>query len=302
MRRHMILFLLPALLGGAGVLPAGAAPDLAFDTSWIEEDCGSDLSCSEQTATMRLAAGGRLRWRLAAGGVRALAPAGLARTLAGPVPIDRGQVQRRAGGGTSGGGSGAKGSHAMESTSSLASPSIEAGDGVWITGFDDVDLGLDARVAGGGSRLFAVDLEADVKAPTASEEKGLGTGEWDGRIGVSAERRFWSFTLFGGGGWSRIGDPEWAELKDTADAFAGLETEPLGAGLRWSAWLWARGEIVEGAGANGVFSIACRSERAAAWRVAIRTGLTSASERFGISLGYAWEAGGRARRRGGQGS
>jgi len=148
----MILFLLPALLGGAGVLPAGAAPDLAFDTSWIEEDCGSDLSCSEQTATMRLAAGGRLRWRLAAGGVRALAPAGLARTLAGPVPIDRGQVQRRAGGGTSGGGSGAKGSHAMESTSSLASPSIEAGDGVWITGFDDVDLGLDARVAGGGSR------------------------------------------------------------------------------------------------------------------------------------------------------
>jgi hypothetical protein len=141
--------------------------------------------------------------------------------------------------------------------------------------------------------LHRVDAEIEVKVPTADEEEGLGTGEWDARAGLGLERRFWSLTAFGGLGWTRIGDPEWLDFRDPVDGYLGLETEPGRRGLRWSAWIDASGEVVPGAGSRARVGVGLRFSTALRWHFSATAGLTEAAEEFGLSLGLAWGGGGR---------
>ncbi len=69
--------------------------------------------------------------------------------------------------------------------------------------------GLNASVSGG------------VKLPTASTEKGLGTGETDYRVGADLSKTVGAVTPFAGMSYTKVGDPADYDLEDTLAGHAG---------------------------------------------------------------------------------
>ena len=105
-------------------------------------------------------------------------------------------------------------------------------------GARDVREGIgDLRVGGGYRlpRLAGVDLalSGEVKAPTASARRGLGTGEIDFSVGAEASRTLGAVTPFVAIGYTVPGDPEGYELRDSFAARGGLLAR-LAPGLRGS--------------------------------------------------------------------
>ena len=103
-------------------------------------------------------------------------------------------------------------------------------------GARDVREGLgDVRFGGGYRlpRLVGVDLglSGEVKLPTASARRGLGTGETDFSVGAEASRTLGAVTPFIGISYTVPGDPEGFELRDSLAARGGLLAR-LGPGLR----------------------------------------------------------------------
>ena len=176
---------------------------------------------------------------------------------------------------------------------------LEPIPGEWHSGLGDVRLALYRDLAGGGARLFRLAGEIEVEAPTGNEELGLGSGAWDARIGLAAERRFWSATLFAGAGWNRLGDTRRAAMADVPDGYLGLETEPGWRGLRGAAWVEGHDEVLDGAGGRAALGLGVRSSGARPWRLSGTAGLTDGSEDFhllfGVSLGSPEEGAGRRR-------
>jgi len=156
--------------------------------------------------------------------------------------------------------------------------------GDWQTGLGDVRLEVQGDLAGGGARLYRFAAELDVKAPTASEERRLGTGRWDARIGLLAERRFWSATLFGGAGFNELGDPETIELRDVPDGFLGVESEPWHE-LRGAVWIEGHGAVIAGEEARNALGVGVRSSGRRPWRLAATVGLTGAEKEIGFLFG-----------------
>lgn len=157
--------------------------------------------------------------------------------------------------------------------------------GEWHSGLGDVRLALLRDLAGGGVRLFRLTAELEVKAPTGNQRLGLGSGEWDARIGLAAERRFWTAVLFGGAGYNRLGDTDRAELADVPDAFLGVETEPGWRGLRGSVWVEGHAEVLPGAGRHAAVGLGARSSGARPRRLSGTAGLTDGSEDFRLLFG-----------------
>lgn len=69
--------------------------------------------------------------------------------------------------------------------------------------------GLNASISGG------------VKLPTASTEKGLGTGEADYRVGADLSKTLGTVTPFAGVSYTKVGDPAEYDLEDTLAGHAG---------------------------------------------------------------------------------
>ncbi len=153
--------------------------------------------------------------------------------------------------------------------------------------------GSSRSLGGGGARLFRTAAELDVKAPTGNERAGLGTGEWDARLGLLGERRFWSATLFAGAGYNRLGDPERIELRDVPDGLLGVESEPWH-GLRGSLWLEGHGAVQAGTGSRSALGIGVRGAGSRSWRAAATLGLTGADKEVGFVLGVSLAAPGSA--------
>jgi len=156
--------------------------------------------------------------------------------------------------------------------------------GDWQTGLGDVRLEVQRDFAGGGARLFRLAAELAVKAPTADEDRGLGTGRWDARVGLLGERRFWSATLFGGAGYNRLGDPRQIELRDVPDGFVGVESEPWHE-LRAAAWIEGHGAVVKGSPARSALGVGVRRSGLAQWRLVGTVGLSGAEEEVGFLFG-----------------
>jgi hypothetical protein len=70
-----------------------------------------------------------------------------------------------------------------------------------------------------------------VKVPTASAAKGLGTGEADYALGAEIYRRFGTVTPFAAIGYTLAGDPEGYDLRNSLSARAGAALQMSG-GLR----------------------------------------------------------------------
>jgi len=158
--------------------------------------------------------------------------------------------------------------------------------GTWESGLGDMRLRLASDLAGGGARLFRIAGELDVKAPTADDESGLGTGAWDLRFGLLGERRYWSATLFAGAGFNRLGDARRIALRDVPDAYLGVESEPWRWGLRAAAWIEGNGAPVVGAGGSrSALGLGLRSSGTNPWRLSATVGLSGANREIGALLG-----------------
>ena len=186
--------------------------------------------------------------------------------------------------GDSGQGSGqSSGSDTSVPEDPVEPPIVEGSE--WQSGLGDLRLALSRRLAGGGAKVFRLDLGAQIKAPTADPDKGLGTGEWDGYVGITSEYRFWTATGFGGFGWNYLGDPDWVELNDVVEGYLGLESEPLGG--RWivSGWIEGNPEVIEGLGSRAALGFGLRTTGKLRWRLLATLGLTDAAQDFSLLVG-----------------
>ncbi len=276
--------------------PALAGSELSVLGAWSRGDDVSETTTDSESLTLRWITGDRLRFRAYLPFLRLQDPDAVASTPFGPIPVPPDRRRDRAGSDTTGpidggGGSDSGGSGTGTGGSGGPTAAVTSAGATAISGLGDVRIGLDARVLGGGSRLLAMDLELDVKAPTADDT--LGTGEWDARFGMTLERRTWPGLVYGGVGWTRIGDPDWIDLEDAADVVVGFDGEPGARGLRWGTWAQAVGEIVPGAGAQAYLGGGVRGPSSRPFRVSAYFGLTRAAQDFGVTLG--WSFGGATR-------
>jgi hypothetical protein len=277
-----------ALIGLAGAAtwsaPAAAGGEISVEGSYVSEDYGTKERVAVQALTLRYIGGGKFQFRVDVPVLRVELPDGAIHTPIGPVP--GGPGNRPTDGGPPEGHGDGNGS---------AQPAFQGGDDPSgrldaASGLGDVRLGLGHRIAGGRVKLYRTDAVFEFKLPTADEQAGLGTGEWDARLGLGAEYRFWSATAFGGVGWNRLGDPEWVELQDPLDIFAGAESEPLaGERLILSGWAEGRQEVLEGIGATATLALSVRSVRGLRWRGSLAADVVGEYRRvsvmFGISFG-----------------
>lgn len=87
------------------------------------------------------------------------------------------------------------------------------------SGIGDLRLGASYALDTGGP--LGVDLSAHVKVATADEDKGLGTGANDYGVAVDLYRDFNGTLLFGGAGYTRLGDSDYIDVDSVLNANAG---------------------------------------------------------------------------------
>jgi hypothetical protein len=285
---------LVALFAGQAI----AGTDLTVTGERRTGDYGTGSSQDSHSVALVLVHGGRVQFHAYLPALHLETTGSTVWTGLGPAPVPPGGNRERNGNGgnrqgtENGSGNRGRGSAAP---AVAADPLVGSGSVTTaVSGVGDLRVGVGGRLLGKPAGLYRLDADLTLKAPTADEEKGLGTGEWDARIGFLGERRFWTFTAFGSLGWTRFGDPGWADFNDAMDFFGGVESEPLGPGLLVSGWLDANSEVYPGAGERLVVGGTVRTARRSSWKVSVFAGLTDAAEDFGFALGYTFE--GKARR------
>lgn len=251
-----------------------------------------DFGTDAQVTGLTYVTGDKLQFRLDTGFLRTRQGALLVSPV-GPIPpkprvrSGQGGGPAQVGGLEAAGGAGPGTGNDVDPTGSDGSTEAIVGE-EWESGFGDLRLALSRRLVGGGAKVFRLDLVGQVKAPTADAEKGLGTGEWDGYVGIGGEYRFWSVTGFGGLGWNYLGDPAWVELNDVVDGYLGLESEPLAGRVMISGWVEGNPEVVEGMGPRGALGLGVRGIGKLGWRVLATAGLTDAAQDFSLVLGMSF--------------
>lgn len=95
------------------------------------------------------------------------------------------------------------------------------------TGIGDLTLEASRRFDTGGP--LGIDLTAKAKIATADEDKGLGTGANDYGLAVDLYRAFGTTTVFGGAGYTLLGDSDFIDVDAVADANVGF-SRSLGTG------------------------------------------------------------------------
>ena len=304
----VVLGLLAAILS-----TATPAAEVSVQGTWLTGDSSDGETYSSETVSLRFGAGGRVRVRAYLPYIRMDRGDSVVWTIAGPKPIPPGQgpgagngeggAGEGSGNGSSGGtgnsGEGSGGSQgegtgnsgedpgggtAQPSTAAVTTAAVVSGGTVG--GLGDARVGLTARLLGGGAALHTLSAEFDVKAPTADEEQGLGSGEWDFRLGVAVEHRGWHGTVFGGVGFTEYGDPVWAALADGVDAYVGFEAEPWLTRLVWSVWVDAAEATVEGTAAPLLAGVGLRRDSRRPWQLSAWAGLDDDSPTVGITFGW----------------
>lgn len=99
------------------------------------------------------------------------------------------------------------------------------------------DLRVAATYAFDTGGPLGIDLTGNLKLATADEDKGLGTGENDYGLAIDLYRDFAGTLLFGGVGYTMLGDSEFVQLDDVLNANVGaswkLGTGSVGAMYDW---------------------------------------------------------------------
>lgn len=292
----VVLGLLAVMLSTATV-----AAEISVQGTWLTGDQSDGETYSSETVALRFGVGGRVRLRAYLPYIRMDQGDSVLWTITGPKPLPPGQrppgQDSGSGTGSSGEGSGngngnsgedpgigEGGGSAQPATSTVTTTELISGGTVG--GLGDARIGLTARLLGGGSALHTFSAEFDVKAPTADEDQGLGSGEWDFRVGLAAEHRGWHGTIFGGLGYTDYGDPVWAALNDGVDAYVGFEAEPWLTRLVWSVWIDAAQATVQGTAAPLLAGIGLRRDSRRPWQVSAWAGLDDDSPTVGLTFGW----------------
>jgi hypothetical protein len=251
-----------ALAGAVGGWGARAQEiDLAY--SYLSGSFGTAAEGEVQQLRLGLEWGTRVRFRAVVPGVSGRVPVTLVRTRLGEASLER-----------------------LRAAGVRPPPPAEVIETRTESGLGDVRIGAAVPLAGGGARRHRLEAEVEVKAPTADANRNLGTGEWDARLGLFGEYRFWSATLFAGAGYNLLGDPEGLELEDVPDALVGVESEPFRPGIRLAAWVEGYSEVVDGGGARVAVAAGIGGAGRHPWRLVARAGLTEASEDLAVEAGY----------------
>ena len=253
---------------------------------------GTGLDSDVATTRIVYNTGDKYQFKIDAGWIRVESPYGVLPGAAGPLPM-----QRRQGDDTTGNGrelldfgptAGITGNLFSQAwvgeqpEAPAAYPPLSEPEAISASGVGDVYLAFSRRFVGGGAKVFRMDGGVEVKAPIADADEGLGTGEWDTRVGLSSEYRFWSATGFAGLGWSYLGDPSWVELNNVVDAYAGIESNPLGGRVILSGWLAGNPEVVAGVGSRSIVGMGFRTTGQWRFRLQATAGLTDGSEDFSV--------------------
>ncbi|MEJ2084363.1 MAG: hypothetical protein P8Y44_01625 [Acidobacteriota bacterium] len=274
--------------------------DLSLFGTYASGDYGTGYDSDVQATVFRFATGDRFQFRFEAPYLRVRS--GDPYTMPETDPIPQGGAQNEPYSARSGGndvgtidrtGQAQSGPNGSGGANSGDENSLDRSDlstaTSWTSGMGDLWVGGFVRLLGGGSKLYRADTGIGVKAPTASSEDGLGTGEWDYRLSLSGEYRFWSATTFGAVGWTKLGDPTWIDFNDVLDFVAGAESEPLFGRVILSGWLEGGQEAVPGYGGRTAIGLGLRSTGRFRWRALATTGLGGSAEDyaflFGVSVG-----------------
>jgi hypothetical protein len=152
------------------------------------------------------------------------------------------------------------------------------------------DLRLTGTYSFAGTGATGVDLTANVKVATADEDKGLGTGANDYGLALDLYRDFSGTTLFGGVGYTMLGDSDYIDTDSVWNANLGASWA-VGSGSLGVMYDW-RAAATETADdrseVTGFYSI--RSGDAAKWQLYATKGLSDGSPEWGagVALTYAF--------------
>ena len=148
------------------------------------------------------------------------------------------------------------------------------------------DLRLAATYAFDTGGPLGIDLTGNVKIATADEDKGLGTGENDYGIAVDLYRDFDGTLLFGGVGYTMLGDSEYIQLDDVLNVNLGASWR-VGAGTLGAMYDW-RQAASDTAGdrseLTGFYSV--RASDADKFQLYGTLGLSDGSPDWGIGASY----------------
>ena len=159
----------------------------------------------------------------------------------------------------------------------------------WNGGLGDPTLRADVRVAGGGGRPWSLSVGGAVKFPVADVDDGLGSGEYDGTVGVTllTGRGRHSFLL--DVSYWLVGDMPDAPQRDVPAVYAGYAAI-LDGGRRWSAILAiaSAGSIVEGLDPPTQLSVGILRAlgSGAGLGATVGIGLTESASDFSISASW----------------
>jgi hypothetical protein len=284
--KTVVLVIVAALLASTPVLALSG--ELFLLGGITQASYGTETDTDAQAARLTFVTGDKYQFRADVGFLR--------KELGAPIPSGQGPVPGKPRGPHGQGGqtssqislNSSNGSGSGSTQAADDDPASEPVDPVqdeWVSGLGDVRLAGSRRLAGGGAKVFRMDLGAQVKIPTADPDEGLGTGEWDAYLGLTSEYRFWSATGFGGFGWNYLGDPEWQTLNDVVEGYVGVESEPLGGRLILSGWVEGNPEVVDGLGSRAALGFGLRSLGKMRWRLLATVGLTDAAQDFSVLFG-----------------
>jgi hypothetical protein len=146
--------------------------------------------------------------------------------------------------------------------------------------------------AGVDSAIPALTPFAKLKAPTADESKGLGTGEWDGGFGLEVDKRFREFFVLGDVSYTFMGDPPDQDFRDRPGASLGIGRD-FTPSLAVIALLdWRRALVRGGTDPLELVGIAqIKLARTLTLSPYTFIGLTDGSPDFGIGAEVSWRFG-----------
>ena len=88
-------------------------------------------------------------------------------------------------------------------------------------GVGDLQLGASYALPEALTGAWLIEVSGQVKVPTASRSRGLGTGKTDGAIGLDVSRAFGNFVPFANASYRFLGSPPGFDLRDSVGTSVG---------------------------------------------------------------------------------
>jgi len=155
------------------------------------------------------------------------------------------------------------------------------------SGVGDTTVGLSYRFLDETDSLPEMSVHGGVKIPTADEDKGLGTGEMDYRMGIELVKGLGNWTLDLGMDYNILGDPDYYDLDNYVAAYGDLSTSFM-PGLTTIFKLYGAQAASEESDSELTAGLECdyAIDRAGTVYAGMDAGLSDGSPDFSLYVGY----------------